>query len=531
MNIAVKTMTTVRDYLKVIFRYKILIIAIFIVTNITVDRLLKLRTPFYQASVKMVITGIKTSDSKYYKPVYLGQTILEYQSNFIQSSAVIERVVKALELYKRPLDYEANFTNRTKAALIRLRLRSFERELDKMSPEQKAAFYFENAINNLRSNLSVDVDNITGVITVIVSDFDPQMAAVIANSVSRSFVIYDLEQQLTDLRRIYGEQHANILQTKQYIEEFQKYLDGKPMNNPEAIGTGTARILEQAEVPGSPAPFKPSAKSARFLAFIMSIAVGVILAFILEYMNPTFKSSREIESFLNIPFLGSVPRIRSKEKLLINGGNNHNSKLMQSYAFISNQIWLIMKDRNLKSILIPDMENPEDTAIVIANIGIYLSKEAGHKVLIIDANLRDPVISKLFNLSGSPGLDDILEGRISFTDAIHDAGDNLHILPTREAALNPAILVRSSMMSDIIQKAKEYFEIVLVSSPDLKNFTDSQILASLSDYIAFVVNEGGIHRHVAKRIIEPLEEKMPNAVGVILNNQRHVIPEMIYKLT
>jgi capsular exopolysaccharide synthesis family protein len=508
-----------------------MIIAIFIVTNITVDRLLKLRTPFYQASVKMVITGIKTSESKYYKSVSLGQTILEYQSNFIKSSAVIERVVKALELYKRPLDYETYFTNRTKSALIRLGLKSLERELEKMSPEQRAAFYFENAVNNLRENLSVDVDNITGVITVSVSDFNPQTAAIIANSVSRSYVIFDLEQQLIDLRLIYGEQHSTILQVKQYIEEFQKYLDGKPLNNLEAIGPATAKIMEQAEMPGSPAPFKPSAQSARFLAFIMSIAVGVILAFILEYLNPTFKSPREMETFLNIPFLGSIPKIRSKEKLLINGANPHNSKLMQSYAFISNQIWLIMKDRNLKSILIPGIENPEDTAVVVANIGAYLSKEAGHKVLIIDANLREPVISKLFNLSDSPGLVDTLEENTSFTDAIHDVGHNLHILPTRKAVLNPAILVRSSMMSDIIKKAKEYFEIVLISSPDLKNFTDSQILTSLADYMVFVINEGGVHRHVAKRIIAPLEEKMPDAIGVILNNQRYVIPEMIYKIT
>jgi capsular exopolysaccharide synthesis family protein len=247
-------------------------------------------------------------------------------------------------------------------------------------------------------------------------------------------------------------------------------------------------------------------------------------------MDQTFKSPQDVEGFLKLPVLGAIPKRKAKDALLIK-----DTKLItdyaQSYQNLSEQIYLLMKDKNLKSILITDAEASEETPAVIANLGIYLSHKAGHKALIIDANLRTPSMHRLFNVSNKPGLADVLEGKTSFDDAVQNVDSTLFVLPAGDTIFNPSTILDSSKLSNAIKTAKENYEVVFIACADLKNFTDAAVLASNVNNIVLVINEGKINRQVVKRVIAPLEQKKANLIGVILNNRSLVLPKIIYKLT
>jgi len=491
--------TTLRDYVRVLFRHKTVIITTFITVMITVFIGLQFKTPVYEASVKILISAQKQVEAPYYRELagYRKTEIALTQSEIVKSNPVIERAIKAIRLDQRPLDYEKHFCSPLKMRLIDLRLNMFNAKLERLAPEQKQAFLYGRVIEELKRSIKVEPIRDTDLFTIRVRDFSPVVAAIIANVVSRSYVIFDLEQQLAELQLKHGQDHSTVVQLKDNINKMQKSLNGQPVSDIEAIGPASVKIIEQAKIPlKSAGPRKPL---TLVLAFFMSGFLGIMLAFGFEYIDQSFKSPQDVETFLNLPVLGSIPKKKLLAKALIKNAKRRTA-YTQSYQNLSDQIYLLMKDKNLKSILITGALPLEGTTTITANLGIYLDHKAGHKVLVIDANLRDPSMHKIFKISESPGLADVLEGKTPFEDATQDLGSNLTVLVAGKTGLNPITLLDSSRMSKVIKKAKERYEVVFVDCADLNNFKDSIVLSSSLDGIVLVVNEGKTRRQVYDRV-------------------------------
>ncbi len=488
----------------------------------------ELRTREYESYVRILVAGTMQKDLEYYRdlgPGYLVST----QMALVMSRPIIERSVKALKLHQLPLDYEKRYASRLKRILIEHNTEKIERSLEEMTAEQKENYLFSNAVNVLSGKISTIPEGDASIFIIKAKDFSSVRAAVIANVVSRSYVIFDLEQQIAELQLTYGGKNETVRKLQKHIERLQETLDGRILPDIEAIGPASVKIIAQAGM-GRPLPIRPSKPFALFIAFLMSIASGVLLAFGFDYFDQTFKTSQDVEKFLNIPFLGSIPKRRLKDELLIKH-NNPITKYTQSYQNLSNQIYLLTKNKNLKSILLTDAEGSKTTAAVIANLGNYLSLKTSYRVLIIDANLRTPTISKIFNISNTTGLADVLEGKMPFEYAVQDLGSNLNVLTAGETMFNSTTVLDYSTMSETIKKAKEKYEIVLINCADIRNFTDAIILSSSIDGFVLVVNEGKVKRQIINYAIAPLKQKEINIIGVILNNRTYVIPEVIYKLT
>src|SRR3990172_7554961 len=105
--------STLRDYIRIIFRRKAVIITSFITVTMGVLVGLELKTPMYEAQVKMLISAVKKVESPYYLKLSGYQDLT--QSEIVNSNPVIERAVKVLKLYERPIDYEKNFCSPLKA--------------------------------------------------------------------------------------------------------------------------------------------------------------------------------------------------------------------------------------------------------------------------------------------------------------------------------------------------------------------------------------------------------------------------------
>jgi capsular exopolysaccharide synthesis family protein len=521
--------TTLRDYLRVVFRHKAVIFITFITVMATVYILLELKTPIYQAQVKMLVVGKKPTAAPYYRE--LRSPIGGTQSAIVMSSPVIERAVKALGLYQRPLDYEKNFCSSIKALLVDFRVKRYNTKLEDLKPKEKQVVLFRMAVQALKENLIVGTRETMLLITA--KDFSPVGAAIIANVVSRSYVLYDLEQQMAELQLKYGEKHFAVKQLKDIFDKMNKNLIGEQLSDVDAIGPASVKILEQARVPSEPEGRPKFIKL--ILAFVMGIFLGLILAFGLEYLDQTFKSPQEVKTALNLPYLGSIPKKKFRDYLIIRD-RKRMTPYMQAYQNLADQLHLLIKDGNLKTILIAAAMPQEGATTIIANLGAYFSHKARRKVLIIDANLRTPSMHKIF-LNGTystanktqTGLSSVLEGKTTFEEAVHESDSNLSILPAGETTLNPITLLDSPRMADVLKTAKERYEVVFVDYANLKDFKDAAMLSSYLDGIVLVVNEGRTRRLIVKAAIAPLQQKKANLIGVILNYRKHVIPKMIYK--
>ena len=516
---------TLRDYLRVFFRNKSIFTICFLTVMTTVYLGLQLKTPVYQSQVKMHISAEKQLESPYYREL-AGQRSSNAaltQSEIVKSNPVLERTVNALNLHNRPVDYEKAFCSPLKVYLIEYQTKKFEETTKIFTKEQKQSILFHKAIHNLKANIEIEPIRDTNLFMIKIKDYDRIGAAIIANVLSRSYIIFDLEQQLSELQIKYGDKHPSIQQLKDTIVNMSKNLSGQIIPNIEAIGPASVKIFEQA-IPGL-RPIGTSKKITIILAFFMSIFLGVMLVFVFDYMDQTFKSPQEVERLLNTPVLGSIPKMERKRKVVIKD-TDKKTPYTYAYQILSDQIYMLMKDRKIKSLTLTSALAQEGVSTIIANVGTYLAKKAGHKVLIVDANLRTPKIHALFNIKNDIGLGQVLEGKAQSDKIIHNLGENLFVVSAGNTELNPVTLLDSSVMTDFLQKAQEIFDIVLIDCSELKDFKDAVLLSSRTDGTAFVINEGKTRKQVIQKVIGILDkDKM---LGVILNKRTFSIPKVIY---
>ncbi|CAG1769427.1 hypothetical protein BAC3_00277 [uncultured bacterium] len=364
--------SNLRDYIRTIFRHKAVIITTFITVTLSAIVGLELQTPKYESKVKLLISAQKQVESPYYRGLGygVGGGISTTQSEIVTSNPVIERAVKVLKLDERPSDYEKNFCSPLRAWAIDLRQKMNEMlkkasELERFLPEQDAtlsqtentggrssvakeipwqADSFRWAVEGLKGRIKVAPIAGSDLFTISVKDFSPVAAATIANVVSRSYIIFDLEQQMAEFQLQYGEKHPIVVQLGNGIDKMTKNLTGGTLPAIEAIGPASVKIVEQALV-----PIVPTGKSKRLillLAIGMSLFLGVILAFGFEYIDQTFKSPQDVETFLNLPLLGSIPKKGFRDNKLI-ADSKRMSAFIPPYQNLSDQIYLLMKDKNL----------------------------------------------------------------------------------------------------------------------------------------------------------------------------------------
>lgn len=519
---------TLRDYMRVLFRQKWTVILTVLTVAIVIFVGLKLKTNIFEAKVKLLIIAEKQLESQYYKELYGGRNVQQTvtQSEIVRSNPVLERVVGSLALNKRPLDDEKEFSSPMKSRLVDYRVKRFKKKLSDLTPEQKEDFYFRRAVQLLKRNIDVVPIRDTNMFTINVRDYNPVGSAVIANVVSRSYIIFDLEQQLAELKLKYGDKHPSVGIISDSIEKLNLTLSGNPVDNIDAIGPATVKIIEQATVPM--APIGRSKTVTFIIAVALSLFFGVVMAFLFEYADQTIKTPSDVSRFLKLDYIGSIARTKSKRKSNLISQNKTNSKYYKSYQSIADEVCLLFKNKSTRSMLFTASTQKDICDKTIANIGIFLTQELQHKVLIIDANLRNSDLAYLLKLKNTSGLAGYLEGQKDIKDVLQRTKSGMDFIAAGVTKKNPVTLLESAKMKKLIEQATDEYEIVLVNSSAMNLYKDSVILSKMVDATTLTINEGKTRRQVIKDSCEQLKAADANIKGVILNNRTFPIPGFIY---
>lgn len=504
---------TLRDYLKVVFRQKAVIFSVVAAAGLITAIGLKFKTPVYQAQVTMLISAEKQVESPYYRELDAQAKAVFTQSQIVKSNPVIDSTVRALNLQQRPLDYEKNFSSSLKKGFIERKANSLAKRLEALPPALKEAQLFRMAANNLKSRVSVEPIKDTNLFTISVSDYSPVSASIMANTLSRSYLIFDLRQQLAEMQLKYGERHPTVLQLNDNIKNMLANLSGQPLSDIEAMGPASVKVIEQATIPSMAEGL--SDRMLFLFSIFLSSLLGVALAFAFDHVDQTFKSTHDIRDYLNLPLLGSIPRT-SRENY---------------YHMLGDQLCISMKKNNLRSLSICSAFSGEGTSTTVVNLAVYLSKILRHRVLVIDANFRTPSLHKIFNSSNSYGLSDILEKKISMEEAICDLGGNLNLITAGSSVGNPEKLFNSKYLEEVFTKAKDRYDIALVDASPLNSYKDSYVLSSRIDALALVIDEARTRRQAVREALSHFSlHSNLFVLGVILNKRRFPIPNKIYDI-
>lgn len=194
------------------------------------------------------------------------------------------------------------------------------------------------------------------------------------------------------------------------------------------------------------------------------------------------------------------------------------SSVVEAYRSVRTSIEYSNLDNKLKVILITSTQANEGKSTVASNLAISFSKLPNKKILLIDGDLRNPSINKIFGISNSKGIMSILKGDKDLKSTIYTLNKhNLDILTTGHIPPNPDEILVTDKMKEFIQQIKEKYDYIFIDSPPIGIISDASLLSQLSDGVIFVVSSGEVETDFAKLAKDKLMNVDAKILGAVLN--------------
>jgi len=282
---------------------------------------------------------------------------------------------------------------------------------------------------------------------------------------------------------------------------------------------------------------KPNKRINMIMGIVAGILLALIGALIQESLDTSLRSARDVETYLKVPVLAEIPFVKKVEKKMqgypLLFSQNKNSVYTESFNTLTASIMSYAHNRDIKTILFTSMMPKEGKSEAITNFGI-LESQRGKKTLLIDADFRQPTLHKLFKTVRKPGIIDIITDKIDWKKCVQPALfdptvkamaekydiqnlENLSILSTGHSPPNPMRFLSSKEFTDLINSAKEEYDIILLDSPPLYYFADPTVLSGIVDAMVLVHWPGSIDRNEILRAKGQLTAGDSKFIGIALN--------------
>lgn len=306
-----------------------------------------------------------------------------------------------------------------------------------------------------------------------------------------------------------------------------------------AVSNSNVSIVDYAEPPQRPS----SPKKPFDLAFagIFGLFLGVVMSFAIEHFDDALKDPDEVEAALGVPTLGIVPDFAQlsasrgrvsrylssrsfegselttpyKNGKLVNGVQSLPSAI-EAYRGVRLGLLFSQAQEPPKVILVTSASAMEGKTVTTINTGIAFA-EMGERILLIDADLRRPRCHKALNVRNQEGLAEVITGQAKFEDIVqptHVGG--LSCLPAGSPAPNPAALLASKTMVELLSDLRGRYDCVLLDSAPLLPVTDSLLLAGLVDGVLLVASPDTSKQNV-RRACSLITQARGNIFGIVLN--------------
>jgi len=326
-------------------------------------------------------------------------------------------------------------------------------------------------------------------------------------------------------------QLARLLRAKEVNENIYKLLleKNEEAKITEAGKIGNIRIIDQARPPRS--PIRPRKALNLVIGLMAGLGLGVGLAFFLDSLDNSIKSAEEIEHGFGLPVLGLIPAIHAEELRRRRNGIDEveqiastlvtrfapRSPISEAYRALRTNIQFLRIDEPLKTLVISSPGPSEGKSTTVANLAITTAV-AGARTLLVDADLRRPVVHSLFGLDREPGMINMLVEKLPLDSVIRPSGiENLSILPAGAIPPNPSELLGSQKMRDLVKVLAGRFDLVLFDSPPVITVTDTAVLGSQVEGVVLVALAHGTDRRAFARAQTLLANVKANVAGAVLN--------------
>jgi tyrosine-protein kinase len=463
--------------------------------------------PVYRASATLLVSEAPNSNSSSYNDILTSERLARTYSELLTKQPVLEEVITRLGLSK--------------------------------------------TASSLANQIDVQLVRDTRLIVVNVEDPNPQVAADIANLVPQVFAEQNqvlqsqryasarqsLEQQITDAQTKIADTEAALAAlgpnaaTEQSSEYNQLQLElsqardtysslTKSYNDirvDEAQSIDNVLVYEPARPPSQPA--RPQVLLYTGLAGVVGLGLALGVALLIEHLDDSLKSPEEAGELLGLPVLGVVIRLPSSREadkpITI---SEPRAPASEAFRALRTSIQFSSVDRPLRTLLVTSTGPSEGKSTLTANLAAVMA-QSNRRVILVDCDLRRPTLHTVFGCTNKEGLTDLMLQPGSNPESMLQATDipHLRLLTSGSPPPNPAELLGSERMKQLIEQLAALADIVLFDTPPLLPVTDAAVLANRMDGVALVVDAGRTRVGMARQAHAILKRVGANVIGLVIN--------------
>lgn len=262
---------------------------------------------------------------------------------------------------------------------------------------------------------------------------------------------------------------------------------------------------------------------------VLGVLVGLLLglggAFFLEYLDQTIKNAGDVERVIGVPVLGLIPY----DAALVRSGNGTRTSLVvvtregndqpaaEAFRALRTNVTFVGAEKPLQFITVTSPGPGEGKSTTAANLAVALA-QGGQRTLLIDGDLRRPLVHRAFALVQEPGLTDVLVGHATAREAVRpEVLPNLDVLPSGAIPPNPSELLGSAAMQTLVGGLRHDYHYIIIDTPPTLPVTDASVVASSADAAILVVRSGDTEEVAAQRALEQLRRVHARVAGAVLN--------------
>jgi capsular exopolysaccharide synthesis family protein len=300
------------------------------------------------------------------------------------------------------------------------------------------------------------------------------------------------------------------------------------------LRSSNIRVVDVARTPTY--PIKPNVPRNLQLGFLLGLACGIGLAFLLESLDTSVRNMEQVSAISSLPALGTIPLqvsknghsrkrlktvsadIEKSESPALVTYVRPKSEAAEAYRALRTSILLSSFGAPPKVILVTSALPQEGKTTISANSALVLAQR-GSRVLLIDADLRRPGIDKLFGFRSRGGLSSVISGVDKIDDVIVPFArvPNLWIMPAGPIPPQPAELLGSSVMKDHITRWRNEFDHIIIDTPPCLSVTDAVVLSLEADRVILVARSGKTTKAALRRACDLLLQVNARIMGIVLN--------------
>jgi len=490
----------IKTYITPLIKYWWLLLAASLVAFVSSYLIVRKQPPIYQTHSTMIIGRAVYSPNPNASDLYLNQQLTTYYADIALRQPVRDATMAALGLEWLP-DYIVRPLPNT--SLIEIAVT----DVNPVRAQVVANELANQLVKSSPTDSQSETQSHSAFVNQQLSDLETQITKTKDEITKKQ----ELLGGLNSARQIAETQSdINVLETK-LITLQTNYAN--LLLNTDRGASNVLTVVESATLPT--VPIGPNKGPIILLSVAIAFIIAAGAAYLLEYLDDTLKTPEDITRVLNLPVVGSLSEVKQGQNEAEYIEENPRSIIAEAFRSLRTNLEFVAIDQPLNTILITSPGVSEGKTSVATSLAIVMA-QGGKKVILLDADMRNPSIHGALKISNSVGLSDLFRSNANAKIVTNEWKDGILIITAGKMPPNPTDLLGSKKMDAIILELKQMADVVIIDGPPFI-VIDAAVLSAKVDGVLLVVRHAITRKGAARDTMEQLKRSGAKVLGVAIN--------------